>query len=812
MKQAFVSYARADEERVQQIVARLEDAGISCWFDQRDIPVSVPWLEEVRDAILRSAVFVGCESLSWYASQACLIEKAAADEFGKRIVHVDVVDQAPADSATKIHHVVLAQSDNDRAHTDLLVRSSVWDRRGRRPHDLAGGVALRAHRRVAKDQDRAFTGAARAFLDASVRRHRRRAWLSRLGGLVLAVTALVTFVFVDARRQAAENLAQVAARYTDTAMVHAQLERDPYDGLRAATAFAAGLKPSAYFGLLGLQDAVNTPLPDRSTELPGATIAGFATGTVSAEPMLYAADGKAGPSEADWPTAVSAVAASADGQVTVVTGPGGTTARVRSRPVSVPCPGVAAVSGSGAAVGFADGEDVCVWQPFDGTKQRWQVTGGVSALAVSPDGGRIAVVHSGYSRVEVRGSATGTVYRALPTTGVVRFSPDGRTLAVGQGTEVQLWDLATGVRKADLRGGTGVVRGLAWTADGKQLWAIAGDHRLTRWSWRRGERLYDDPRTWFVALSDVGHDGGFLAVTQAGTVLTADTHTHQTSTLRKTSAIRVITAAVDPAHTMVVLGSADVLTLADLPDGQETAVPVDDCTPSSITFVGVSPTAVVACSGGDVLAIDTKSAKITARVPVPDDGASTVAAARGGEVYVATGVGTVQRTDVSLRDLTPVYKAEVDHAYWQDIAISADGRTMALVGDGTGDVGHFLVGSRNADGGWAWNRLLLPVRPGQQSRAVTLNHDGSLGAIGLSDGTVEYWLPQAGNPGTVYTETPGTVRGMAFTEDGRQVVAVTRDGAADVLPGCGSCGNSQALITDANRVLADAVRMGLTKP
>jgi WD40 repeat protein len=593
--------------------------------------------------------------------------------------------------------------------------------------------------------------------------------------------------------------------------VHARLERDPYDGLRAAATLAAKLDQSAYLGLLGLQDAVNTPVPDRSTEPSGVPLAGFATGIVSSEPVLYNADGKAGPSAVDWPHRVSAVAASADGEITVATGPGGTMVRVRGRSVPVSCPGVAAVSGSGAAVGFADGEDICAWHPSDGTKQRWQVAGGAVTLAVSPDGARIAVVLDGYSRLEVRDSATGAVYRALPTAGVVRFSPDGRTLAVGQGTDLQLWDLATGVRKVDLRGGTGVVRDLAWAADGKQLWAIAGEHRLTRWSWRRGERLYDHPDTWFVALSDVGR-GGFLAVTQDGAVLTVDPRTRRTSPLRTTSATRVVTAAVDPAHFVAVLGSADVLILSDLPDGRETSVPVEDCTPVPVTFVGADPAAVVACSGGDVLVVDTKSAKVSARAPVPDDGASAVATGPDGEVYVATGVGTVQRTDVSLRVLTPVYNVAVDHSYWQDIAVSADGRTMAPVGDGTGNVGHFLVGSRNANGGWKWNRLLLPVRPGRQSRAVTLNHDGSLGAIGLPDGTVEYWLPQAGNPGTVYTEKPGTVRGIAFTEDGHHVVAVTRDGAADVLPGCRSCGNSQTLITDANQVLADAVRMGLTKP
>jgi WD40 repeat protein len=179
---------------------------------------------------------------------------------------------------------------------------------------------------------------------------------------------------------------------------------------------------------------------------------------------------------------------------------------------------------------------------------------------------------------------------------------------------------------------------------------------------------------------------------------------------------------------------------------------------------------------------------------------------------MATGIGFVEQTDVSLGNLRLVYSTPLDHSYWQDIAVSADGGAVALVGDGTGNVGHALVGNRGDDGSRKWSRLLVPLRPGQQARSVVVNHDGSRGAIGLSDGTVEYWVPRDGNPGMILTETSGAVRGLAFTSDGSHVVAVTRDGVVDVLPGCASCGDSRALTADANRVLADAVRMGLTKP
>src|SRR3954454_8311975 len=58
MHHVFVSYSRRDAEWVNHLVRWLEQAGVGVWLDQRDIPVTLPWLEEVSDAILEADLFV----------------------------------------------------------------------------------------------------------------------------------------------------------------------------------------------------------------------------------------------------------------------------------------------------------------------------------------------------------------------------------------------------------------------------------------------------------------------------------------------------------------------------------------------------------------------------------------------------------------------------------------------------------------------------------------------------------------------------------------------------------------------------------
>ena len=99
-------------------------------------------------------------------------------------------------------------------------------------------------------------------------------------------------------------------------------------------------------------------------------------------------------------------------------------------------------------------------------------TGGVVALAVSPDGTKLASgssdstvmiwdLSSGQELIALKGHR-GWVFCAV-------FSPDGKTLATGDGaSQVRLWDVATWQYRT-ITSGCGQIRSLAFTPDGQTL-------------------------------------------------------------------------------------------------------------------------------------------------------------------------------------------------------------------------------------------------------------------------------------------------------------------------------------------------------
>jgi WD40 repeat protein len=104
-------------------------------------------------------------------------------------------------------------------------------------------------------------------------------------------------------------------------------------------------------------------------------------------------------------------------------------------------------------------------------------------LGFSPDQRRIAIV--GERRVKLFETTSGKHLLDLNSDGPFAFSPDSRLLATGsRRNSVEVWELISGERCAELRGHVGPIYSLAFTADGKALISSSADNTLLVWDMR----------------------------------------------------------------------------------------------------------------------------------------------------------------------------------------------------------------------------------------------------------------------------------------------------------------------------------------
>ncbi|MBD2016672.1 WD40 repeat domain-containing protein [Microcoleus sp. FACHB-53] len=145
------------------------------------------------------------------------------------------------------------------------------------------------------------------------------------------------------------------------------------------------------------------------------------------------------------------------------------------------------------------------------------IKGGVSAVAVNPDGQLLATASTGEPSIQLWNPQTGQLLRTLKghTSPVadVAISPDGKILVTGSGDKtIKLWDVNTGQLIRTLAGHSDVVRTVAISQDGTILASGSWDKTIKLWNLETGALIRTlTGHTQSVSALALSSDGETLA-------------------------------------------------------------------------------------------------------------------------------------------------------------------------------------------------------------------------------------------------------------------------------------------------------------
>jgi WD40 repeat protein/serine/threonine protein kinase len=356
-------------------------------------------------------------------------------------------------------------------------------------------------------------------------------------------------------------------------------------------------------------------------------------------------------------------------------------------------------------------------------------------LDFSPDGTFLAAARSEDKEVLVFDAVTGrrvTAFRGHDAmVRGVAYSPDGRRLAAcGEDQTIRVWDTATGDMLCTLRGHSGGVQCVAFSPDGRRLVSGGSDSTVRIWNAQGGN----------AALVLEGHTAAVTRVAFSG-----DGRTIASAASDGTARVWDALALDDPC---VLRGHANyVYPVAYSPDGRTIASGSWDSTVRLWDAAGGSPARILEGHAKPVGAL-----KFT---PL---GERLVSWGEEGVIRIwdtATGAqqGTVPHHGMGYRD--SVYSLVVTH----------DGRRVGAVT--TGGIRFWDLETRAVHA-----TLRLPI---ERVRVVAMSPDGTRVAAGGDESRVV--IVDAGSGVTVaqLTGFAGRIQSVAFSPDGRHVLTAGMD-------------------------------------
>ncbi len=731
MAHVFISYAREDQDFVRRLSDALEGDEREVWVDWEGIPPSAEWFATIQRAVDAADACVFVLSPAFSASTVCADEVDYAASNNKRLI--PIVAEQPGDDAAvaealrelnwiffragdafdESYATLVEALDQDldfvRQHARLLTRALEWagvedDSLLLRGSDLQGSLSWLAEAAAGKEPKP--TGAHTRYIEASqaweaaeVERWQElygRALSRQLAvqaadepdrrvGLLLAVEAVAKQPTIEARRTLLELLLEtndvIETAWAGSSIADLALRAD---GRLLAAALEGGVVALWELGGDGLR-----------------RLRSWASGAGE----------------------ISSLAFDPAGERLAGCGPGGF---------------------------------VAVWDAATGeVAARFDLGTDDDAMSLgySPDGATLAVGAGAFVRlVDV---ATGELRLApLEHQGSVislAYGPDGATLAVGAGFAlnvfgtppanwVYLWDPATGERRAELAGHTGMIHGLAFSPDGALLLSGALDGRLLMWE-------LPDPASREEPPPSPGVHGGVTA------------------------------AQFSPDGTLLATAGADhAVRVWDLPDGDSRdPLLLHRQAAIDVAFDPGAATVVSASLDGSLVRWDVRGGEPMGRPLAGHESAVAAVAFHPGGSQLASGDlgGGVRLWDPATRQATGTLDGHRD-AVWS-LAYSPDGKLLATASfDETLRLWDPAIGEPHGDPYEVGSPFIGNVAFGPDGARLACIGGAALPSQG--DSEVVVWHLGGGEPRRFTAPGRGKLAAVAFGPDGRMLVAGTWNG------------------------------------
>ena len=352
---------------------------------------------------------------------------------------------------------------------------------------------------------------------------------------------------------------------------------------------------------------------------------------------------------------------------------------------------------------------------------------------------------------------------------VIRYSPDGKLLAIASGIGVWLYDVATRREIALLTEHTSVVDRLAFSPDGRTFASGSKDGTILLWGYRSANgsasvqtKLTVD-REWLSGLNlAFSPDGKTLASGTGYAIQFWDIVTgEQKAAIPSFS--KFLSFSPDGATLIVCADREGTINLWNPITGKEKKMIPGDI--DHVVSVALSPngkTIAIGSSDGRIYLrdLDTIENKIT--LSGHKWQVKSLAFSPDGETLVSGSIDqTVRLWDVNTGEQK---KTLTGHTNWvRSIAFSPDGKTIASSSrDGT-------IRFWNADIGTLKN-IITGYAAGTE--AIAFSSDGQTIIIGYGDGAIRFWDANTGQHIKTLNEfrnamSSGAVRNIAFTPDGK---------------------------------------------